>query len=89
MLFLKLVKCCRVEAEKGGRDHHGHHSGDVRRETSEEKPWKEWTPSYASQIPSNLNLEGFERPDLKHHDGFELKNPVPTTKGNLRVLIFP
>ena len=56
--------------------------------TSEEKPWKEVAPTFTSQIPSNLNVEGLARPDLGQ-DGFELKNAVPTYKSmNCKVIDF-
>ena len=48
-------------------------------------PWKEFAPSYVSKVPSNLNIHGLARPDLSH-DSLELKSPVATSKGALRLL---
>lgn len=52
----------------------------------EEKPWKEVAPTFTSQIPSNLNVEGLARPNLGQ-DGFELKSVAPTFKSTSKLNI--
>lgn len=54
---------------------------------NEENPWKEWAPSFNSNIPSNLNVVGRSRPGVSHFEGFELKTAVPTSKGNFQFLL--